>query len=460
MQLSTKNETPALVATISSGLKDVAEGNYAALKNIGGEIGASFVAIGEKLKRTYARRLGIVNGIKHDLGQIKTVVLWTYGNASRFNEASAFVVKTVEGLLEESGTVSEASRSTQNRMAQSRTRLGSAVSRSREAGHAMTRIASNFEEIETRLDHLEEAIRAIGSFANEIGTISRQTKLLALNATIEAARAGEAGKGFAVVAAEVKVLSEQTDKTTEMIGGQLARLEDVMQSIKATMQDGSGEVNKGQATFRAVEEDIGALEDDIVASDNEMASVLALLEQQAESINAMAARVKEIDELAGNNNKDTVQTIEKFHKLETSLTSQANEIIRGRDIPERGILLAQSEFTDWKNHLASALVGREDAKAAPFKATASRPFGDCLKQISAAAMHSQKGLQKLRDRETELAGLGRTIADGLSAGNFGQAIEAYVKIDEIGKALEGELQTLERDYDRIVDSTAASERAA
>jgi methyl-accepting chemotaxis protein len=71
----------------------------------------------------------------------------------------------------------------------------------------------------------------IDSIIAMIQKIASQTNLLALNASIEAARAGKAGDGFAVVAGEVKMLSDQTAKSTLEITDQIKTLQDASAKV-------------------------------------------------------------------------------------------------------------------------------------------------------------------------------------------------------------------------------------
>lgn len=85
----------------------------------------------------------------------------------------------------------------------------------------------------TGIQDLKGAIDAIASVVRLISDVAKQTNLLALNATIEAARAGEAGRGFSVVANEVKSLSVETQKATDEIIANIARLQ---QSAEGSIQ--------------------------------------------------------------------------------------------------------------------------------------------------------------------------------------------------------------------------------
>lgn len=52
---------------------------------------------------------------------------------------------------------------------------------------------------------------------SQIDAIARQINFIAVNAAVEAARVGSAGKGFAIIAAEIKSLSQESQKAVERI---------------------------------------------------------------------------------------------------------------------------------------------------------------------------------------------------------------------------------------------------
>lgn len=86
-----------------------------------------------------------------------------------------------------------------------------------QAHHQSRSALASVEDLTSAIADIERVVRSISA-------IAAQTNLLALNATIEAARAGSAGAGFRVVAAEVKALSEQTQRATEDIVASVRRI--------------------------------------------------------------------------------------------------------------------------------------------------------------------------------------------------------------------------------------------
>ncbi len=117
---------------------------------------------------------------------------------------------------------------------------------------------------------LSTSVAEIGEVAGLIAEIAGRTNLLALNATIEAARAGEAGRGFAVVAGEVKLLAQETERSTARITQRLAGID---------------------GTTRQAVDAMGGITRSISELDVIATAVAAAIEQQSAATNAIAEAV-------------------------------------------------------------------------------------------------------------------------------------------------------------------------
>ena len=130
--------------------------------------------------------------------------------ANNASESVAFTQKVREDAVESNNTVSLASASMQELLAE------------------VDDASGNVESMNKSTNQIAEVLKVIGA-------IAEQTNLLALNAAIEAARAGEQGRGFAVVADEVRALAARTQNSTSEINDMISQLERGVASVVAAM---------------------------------------------------------------------------------------------------------------------------------------------------------------------------------------------------------------------------------
>ncbi len=88
-------------------------------------------------------------------------------------------------------------------------------------------------EMDKKVQLLDDRIKEITKFIQNIQEVAALTNLLSFNASIEAARAGQAGKGFRIIANEVKNLAERTANISGNIDKKVHELQQDVNSIVA-----------------------------------------------------------------------------------------------------------------------------------------------------------------------------------------------------------------------------------
>ncbi len=213
--------------------------------------------------------------------------------SSKANNQAASLEETA-AALEEITSITRNNAQNAAKMAE----LGQIVKKSVFTGEDLaTRTASSMDEINQKVNSINEAITVIDQ-------IAFQTNILSLNAAVEAATAGEAGKGFAVVAGEVRTLASRSAEAAKQIKELVQNAQKKTQEgkdIASDMIDGYSELNKN------ISETIHIIEDVSKASKEQMTGI----EQINDAVN-MLDRVTQENASESNHVKSIAQDVSQL----------------------------------------------------------------------------------------------------------------------------------------------------
>lgn len=192
----------------------------------------------------------------------------------------------------------------------------------------MQKIAASVTESAQTVKELAQQSEHISGIVNVIKEVAEQTNLLALNAAIEAARAGEQGRGFAVVADEVRKLAERTSQSTIEISGMISQIQEGIQRVSGSMQDGVARVKKGVDQANRAGESVTAINHDSQRVVSTVNDINAALKEQSAATNEIAKSVERIAQMAEENNAAVEETSKTAHHLEQLAVSLQNTVGR------------------------------------------------------------------------------------------------------------------------------------
>lgn len=195
--------------------------------------------------------------------------------------------------------------------------------RVQESTEVVQQAVNESEHAKEFMSELVEATGDIGSAAKMIADIAKQTNLLALNATIEAARAGEAGAGFAVVASEVKVLAQNTAKTTDHITDQIHHIQEIVNDAVSNISTVSGTIQK-------VDEISESISNSISEQGQVISTIHQNVEDAAEKTNQTKESIQKVSETADETNhatQDLLSAANDISQQSESLNSAVNQFL-------------------------------------------------------------------------------------------------------------------------------------
>lgn len=160
-----------------------------------------------------------------------------------------------------------------------------------------------------------------------IASIAEETNLLSLNASIEAARAGESGKGFAVVAEQIKVLSEQSNKSAEDIEEIVSTLLEDSQNAVATMNSVNDIIEVQNAKIEKTKEVFLSVNDSIRESKDAVDKIANAAEHLEHAKERVIVAVDNLNVIATDNAATTEETAASTQELTATMDEVSRQAV-------------------------------------------------------------------------------------------------------------------------------------
>ncbi|MCF5707309.1 HAMP domain-containing protein [Pseudomonas syringae] len=191
---------------------------------------------------------------------------------------------------------------------------------------SMNGIAKTVQHSSTQVSGLGQHSEHISSIISVIQGIADQTNLLALNAAIEAARAGEQGRGFAVVADEVRLLAQNTGKSTKEIAGMIEKIQAGVRETVESMRSGVQEVNTGVEMAGSAGQAIIEIRDSSSKVLHVVDQISFALREQTAASQDVARSVERSAQMAEQNNMSVQELLKTSGGLKNLAASLQQEV--------------------------------------------------------------------------------------------------------------------------------------
>lgn len=182
---------------------------------------------GEKLQANCEHSLERVSKLEKANERLESNIDDLRDGSSNITQGTVDVSQTFDDMQEKMLATQEQVSSLNSEVKKVEDSLADSKKNMKEMNSEMLTLKQTLEATNEVFTTLQDEIKQIVDFTQQLNKIANSTNTLALNASIEAARAGQMGAGFAVVAGKVQVLAEDSNKCS----AQIANVVNAMESL-------------------------------------------------------------------------------------------------------------------------------------------------------------------------------------------------------------------------------------
>ena len=184
---------------------------------------------------------------------------------------------------------------------------------------ANNEIVSDIKSTNEQVNITSNSVMQIQEAVNVIKDIADQTNLLSLNASIEAARAGEHGRGFAVVAEQVKLLAEQSAKSSDMIENIIKNLNKNYALMEENIKNTTSNVQFQSAKIEETYGVFNALENNIVSTVEGVQEICMMITNINENIKVVVDNLSNLSAISQENSASTEEVMASVEELNATI---------------------------------------------------------------------------------------------------------------------------------------------
>ncbi len=290
--------------------------------------------IGQTLSSNMTETASAINEISANIESVKSQVLNQGSGVSETSATMEEIIRTIHNLdtgiahqnaalqelmkiIDDSNTATDETRNILNTNDELIAELVN------ESTQGQKVISESEQEVRKILDESGSLLEA----SNIIQNIASQTNLLAMNAAIEAAHAGDAGKGFAVVADEIRKLAEESSSQAKVITAALKNLSVEIESVS----NSSGNISE---SFSAIFEKVNLVKNrsaDIMKIAETQKEQSRQLLSLIESVDNITNEVKDGSAEMLKGGEQVAEEMRNLDELTRAITGSMNEMAAGAE---------------------------------------------------------------------------------------------------------------------------------